>query len=104
MEAHVAFDVDSLLGFGSSLQLARKKLIIQPSPQMRQNIKTDVHITMQVPSQPQQQQDDAQQDDDTNARQHYSHAALLRDIPHFQLGRLVGAEEVSLYVLFPFLH
>lgn len=96
VEGLIAFDVDSLLGFGSSLQLARKGLLFQPAPNSRQNMKTDVHITMQVPRQTQEVDADGNQ-------QQRSHAALLRDIPHLQIGRLVGAEEISLYIIFPHL-
>ena len=96
VEAVIAFDVDSLMGFGSSLKLARKGLVYQPAPQSRQNMKTDVHIKMQAGGQP--------LENTNNAQQQRPHAALLRDIPHFQIGRLVGAEEITLYVMFPHLY
>lgn len=91
-EPQVAFDIDSFLAFGSSLSLARQGLWYQPAPQMRQNMTTDVHLKTDVfeestdPEQPTR-----------------SHLAMLRDVPHFLLGRVVGAHDITVHILFPHL-
>ena len=91
VEPEVAFDVDSFLGFADSLAVARKGLWYQPAPQMRQNMTTDVHIKTttfvtgeEEPEQPER-----------------SRLAMLRDVPHFLLGRVSGAHDITLFVLFP---
>lgn len=43
-DANVAFDIDSFLGFATSLAFAKKGLWSQISPQARQNMTADVHI------------------------------------------------------------
>jgi hypothetical protein len=92
VEPHVAFDVDSFLGFASTLALARQGLWYQPAPQMRQNMKTDVHIETNV----------FPDGGDTEAPTR-SHLAMLKDVPHFLLGRVVGAHDITVHVLFPHL-
>lgn len=92
VEPHVAFDVDSFLGFASTLALARQGIWYQPAPQMRQNMKTDVHVETNVfpdGSGP-----------EALAR---SYLAMLKDVPHFLLGRIVGAHDITVHVLFPHL-
>ena len=32
-----------------------------------------------------------------------SHLAMLRDIPHFLFGRVVGAHDITVHILFPYL-
>jgi hypothetical protein len=85
----VAFDIDSYLGFMGSLAAARQGIMYQPAPQMRQNISTDIHITIPI--------------DNTNPDTEHPQftPTNLRDVPHFCIGRLVGAPEVSIYILFP---
>ena len=86
----VAFDVDSFLGFSRSLAFARKGFWYQPAPQMRQNMTTDVHLD--TPSY--QYGDDPEQPPRATS-------ALLRDVPHFLLGRIAGAHDITVHVLFP---
>lgn len=92
VEPQVAFDIDSFLGFASSLAMARQGLLYQPAPQMRQNMTTDVHLETSVfqnggdPDQPSR-----------------SHLAMLKDVPHFLLGRVVGAHDITVHILFPHL-
>ena len=88
----VAFDVDSFLGFASSLAVARQGLWYQPAPQMRQNMTSDVHLETSVFR--------GGGDADQPLR---SSSALLRDVPRFLLGRVVGAHDITLHVLFPHL-
>jgi hypothetical protein len=44
VDADVAFDIDSFLGFATSLAFAKKGLWSQIAPQTKQNISADVHI------------------------------------------------------------
>jgi hypothetical protein len=88
----VAFDIDSFLFFASSLAAARQGLHYQPAPQVRQNLQTDVHLNTTVY--------DIDENPDVPPR---SRTAMLKDIPHFHLGRVEGAANISLYILFPYL-
>ena len=92
MEAQVAYDIDSFLGFASSLAMARQGLFYQPAPLMKQNIATDVHINSRV-----------YQDSPDPEHPARSQLAMLKDIPHFRLGCLIGAQDISVYILFPYL-
>ena len=86
----VAYDIDSLIVFATSLAISKKGLWVQPVPQMRQNMTTDVHIETQV----------FHTGDDPEQRVRSS-ATMLRDVPHFLLGRVVGAHDITIHVLFP---
>lgn len=88
----VSFDVDSFLGFATSLGVARNGLLYQPSPQARQNVSSDVHFGLHV--------NDPMP---CPERQTKSSFAMLRDVPHFFLGRLESAENVTLHVFLPHL-
>jgi hypothetical protein len=92
IETDVAFDIDSFLGFFRSLAAIRHGLLYQPAPIMRQNMTTDVHIQTKV--------HEAQEDPELPSR---SRLAMLKDVPHFLLGRIVGAENVTVHILFPHL-
>jgi hypothetical protein len=83
VKPRVAFDVDSFLGFASSLAVARQGLWHQPAPQMRQNMTTDVHVETNV------------------FEAGRSRLTMLKDIPHFLLGRVVGAHDITMHILFP---
>ena len=86
----VPYDIDSFVGFGDDPAFAKKGLWIQPMSQMRQNMTADIHIETRVfhtsddPEQPVR-----------------SSLAMLRDVPHFLLGRVVGAHDITVHVLFP---
>lgn len=90
IEPDVAFDIDSFLGFANSLAVARKGLWVQPAPQKRQNMNTDVHLETTVyptgnnPEHPVQ-----------------SSLAMLRDVPQFLFGRVEGAHDITVHILFP---
>lgn len=93
IEPQVAFDIDSFLGFASSLAMARQGIWYQSAPQMRQNMTNDVHLETNIfryssnnPDQPPR-----------------SSLAILRDVPHFLLGRVEGAHDITIHVLFPYL-
>lgn len=89
-DADVAFDIDSFLGFATSLAFAKKGLWSQIAPQTRQNINADVHIRdrMFTPNVDPERAD-------------HSRLAMLQRIPHFMLGRIEGAHDITVYVLFP---
>lgn len=89
VEPGVAFDVDSFLGFSSSLAVAKQGFWYQPAPQTQQNIQTDVHLEMHAST----------YDDGTTQ----ASKKMLRDVPHFLLGRVYGASNVTIHVLFPHL-
>ena len=92
VEPDIAFDIDSFLGFANSLAIARKGLWYQPAPQMQQNMTSDVHLNthlFQVSNNPEQPEQ--------------AKVAMLRDVPHFLLGRVEGAQNVAMFVLFPHL-
>ena len=90
VEPEVAFDVDSFLGFADSLAMARKGLWYQPAPQMRQNMASDVHLETTIFQ--------AGEDPEQPTRSRF---AMLRDVPHFLLGRVEGAHDVAVFALFP---
>jgi hypothetical protein len=92
MEADVAYDIDSFLGFATSLAFAKKGLWSQVASQMKQNIATDVHINTSI-SQPHTDPE----------RPPRTRQAMLKHTPHFMLGRVEGAHDIAVYVLFPHL-
>jgi hypothetical protein len=92
VEPVVSFDVDSFLGFASSLAVTRQVLRHQPAPLARQNQQMDVDIDTTVYA--------AAEDPEAALR---SRTAMRKDMPHCYLGRVEGASEISLYVLFPHL-
>jgi hypothetical protein len=92
VESQVAFDIDSFLGFAHSLAMARERLWYQPVAQMRQNMATDVHLEIPVFT----------GGDDTEQPSR-RHLAMLKDVPHFLLGRVCGAHDITVHVLFPHL-
>ena len=92
VEPVVSFDVDSFLGFASSLAVTQQVLRHQLAPQAQQNQQMDVDINTTVY---------AAAEDPEAALQ--SRTAMRKDMPHCYLGRVEGASEISLYVLFPHL-
>ncbi|KIW19427.1 hypothetical protein PV08_03722 [Exophiala spinifera] len=87
-----AFDVDSYLGFRHSLAACREGLWHQPVPQARQNITNDVHLETRV----------FVAGDDTEQAPRAT-LAMLRDVPHFLLGRVANAHDITIHILFPHL-
>jgi len=60
---------------------------------MRQNITTDVHL-----------ETNAFRDNPDPKEPSRSYLAMLRDIPYFLLRRVVGAHDITVYILFPYLY
>jgi len=81
----VSFDIDSFLGFAASLGVARNGLLYQPSPQAQQNLSSDVHFGL-----------DISDTSSSSGRPTRPSFAMLPDVPHFFLGRIVGAENVTI--------
>ena len=84
---HVRYDIDSFMGFASSLGIARYGISWQLVPLMVQNIKTDVHI-----------QADLFAKEGGIARWDQ---VPLKKIPHIILGRIRDSRDTALYVFFP---
>src|SRR6266480_5127431 len=103
VEPQVSFDVDSFLGFASSLAMARQGLWYQPVPIMRQNISTDIHIKSSIAGRSNNQEQPEHNDYDEAEQPERLTSAMLKDIPHFFLGSVIGAPDISVYILFPYL-
>ncbi|KAI7226593.1 hypothetical protein KC330_g8763 [Hortaea werneckii] len=90
VNADVASDIDSFLGFATSLAFAKKGLWSQIAPQTKQNMTADVHIRdrMFVPNEDPERLDRLT-------------PAMLHQILHFMLGRIEGAHDITVFVLFP---
>lgn len=82
------YDIDSLLCFAESLAAASRGIYFYCAPQYTQNIRTDVHLVMPK---------SAGHDEPRLM------AAQLKDVPHFQFGRLSGANEIVIHIFFPYL-
>ncbi len=79
-----AFDIDSVLGFPTSLAFAKQGLKFNLCPQFVSNLDADVHLQLPVP-----------------IEGGVTTLMPLHKVPHCQLGRLGGMEEVCIYVFFP---
>ena len=88
--ARVAYDIDSLLCFPTSLAVASGGLWWQTVAQPRQNMATDVHLETNVYS--------LTEDPEQPVR---TSQAMLRDVPHIFVGRIAGAHDIMLHILFP---
>lgn len=77
------FDIDSIMGFPTSLAFAKKGVKMNPAPHMIYNLASDVHLTLPV---------------DVNGK---PRRVPLHKIPHYLFGRVVGFDDLSLYVFFP---
>ena len=94
----LATDVDSFMGFATSLAMAFQGINFQPVPLTKQNMSTDIHITAQ-----RYQESEVNQDESAGELppREYRQDKMLKDIPHFYFGNVVGATEISVYILFP---
>jgi hypothetical protein len=90
VDADIALDIDSFLGFATSLAFAKKGLWSQIAPQTKQNLSADVHIQERMFTQ-----------NENPGRSDHSNLAMLQRIPHFMLGRIEGAHDVTVFILFP---
>jgi hypothetical protein len=90
--ARVTFDIDSITGFCSSLGVAQGGIRWNFMQMPGSDLQSDLHLAKQ------------------RVQYYDSHGHLhsilkpVHEIPHYTLGRLVGFEDVSLYLLFPRLY
>jgi hypothetical protein len=84
----VVYDIDSFLGFPTSLAVAASGLSIMLYPSFRLNIRTDLHLQVTLPE----------------SVESSRRSVKIRDIPHFLLGHLVGHLKIDVYILLPGLY
>ena len=92
MAAGVTFDVDSITGFPASLGIGKQGIRWHPTQMPVSDLQLGLHLNTR--------------------RVHYldshGHAHSVRkpihQLPHYTFGRLVGFEDISLYLLFPHLY
>ena len=90
--AEVTFDIDSVLGFPNSLAVAKKGVRWNPTQMTITDLRSGLHLNSRLA--------------------HYfdchGHAHLvqkpLHQLLHYTFGRLVGFEDISLYIFFPHLY
>ena len=87
---HVSYDFDSLLCFPTTLAVASRGLWWQTVAMPRQNMTTDVHVETNV----------YLSTEDTGQPVRTSQA-MLRDVPHMFVGRVAGAHDITMHILFP---
>lgn len=90
--AGVHFDMDSVTGFPSSLAVAKQGVRWFPTQMPVSDLQSDLHLRSRPVSYL-----------DTAGKMHHVRRPVHK-IPHYTLGRLIGFEEVSLYLLFPHLY
>ncbi|KAB8239978.1 hypothetical protein BDV35DRAFT_386193 [Aspergillus flavus] len=88
----VTFDIDSIVGFASSLAVAKQGVRWNPTQMAMSDLQSSLHLDPL----PVQYLDP----------QGRSHRALraVHEIPHYTFGRLTGFEDISLILLFPRLY
>ncbi|KAI8676082.1 hypothetical protein NCS56_00495100 [Fusarium sp. Ph1] len=90
--AGIGFDVDSITGFPSNLAVAKQGIRWFPTQMPVSDLQSDLHL---------RQRQVHYFDTAGNQRQVNR---PVHQIPHYTFGRLVGFEDVSLYLLFPHLY
>ena len=83
----VRFDIDSVLGFAQSLAFAREGLDINFFPRFHTNIQNDLHTYTTLSY-------DFGKGEKLIQRK-------IHQVPHYRLGRLLGREDITVYILFP---
>lgn len=86
------FDIDSTVGFPSSLAVAKRGVRWHPSQAPISDLRSSLHLRPRSVFV-----------FDEAGREHHVHRPV-HEIPHYTFGRLVGFEDVSLYFLFPHLY
>lgn len=84
----VAYDIDSILAFPTSLAVATSGLQTILHPSIIKNIRSDLHIRMNIPG----------------IGRLARRTARLCDVPHFHLGKLSGPLNVDVFVFLPALY
>ena len=85
--ATVTYDIDSIMGFAGSLAMAKQGIRFNPTPHVVSNLAADIHLTFPVVG------------EGGRPRQ-----VPLHMVPHYLLGRLVGQEDITIFLFFPRLH
>lgn len=88
----VSFDVDSIVGFPTSLGFARWGIRWNPTQMQVSDLQSGLHLPPQ-----------RIQFFDSHGHFH-SQRQPIHKVPHYTIGRLVGFEDASLYILFPRLY
>ncbi|OBT60329.1 hypothetical protein VE03_10768, partial [Pseudogymnoascus sp. 23342-1-I1] len=85
--AEINFDIDSFLGYASSLAFARRGVTINLFPRFHSNLRTNLHLYTTA-------YHDA-------GRGERPMKVPLHRVTHYCLGRVLGHEDISIYVFFP---
>jgi hypothetical protein len=83
----IEFDVDSILGYATSLAFAKRGLMINLAPQFPTNIQTNLHLYSHVSH--------------DYGRGPQQVRVKLHEIPHYCLGHLTGQQDTQVYIFFP---
>jgi len=83
-QVEIEFDIDSVLGFSTSLAFAKQGFSVEANPQVTSNLHRNVHLTIGCPT--------------INGR---TKQVPLHKVPHMKLGRVTGFEKMDIYVFFP---
>ncbi|PVH90385.1 hypothetical protein DM02DRAFT_547899, partial [Periconia macrospinosa] len=92
VDAEVTFDIDSVLGFPSSLAVAKQGIRWNPTQMAVSDLQSDLHLNSRLAHYV-----------DRHGHAH-SVSRPLHQLPHYTFGRLVGFEDISLYLVFPHLY
>lgn len=88
----ISFDIDSIAGFPTSIAVAKQGIRWKPTQMPVSDLQSSLHLHPR-----------AVQFFDESGRPHTAHRPV-HQIPHCTFGRLVGFEDISLYLLFPRLY
>lgn len=91
-DAGVTFDVDSIIGFPSSLAVAKRGIRWSPTRMTVSDLQSDLHLRPISVTYC-----------DTDGVLHQAHRPV-HHVPHYTFGRAIGFEDISLYFLFPKLY
>ncbi|KAL7903984.1 hypothetical protein GGI35DRAFT_484874 [Trichoderma velutinum] len=90
--AGVTFDVDSIIGFPSSLSVAKRGIRWSPTRMTVSDLQSDLHLRSFPVTYL-----------DADGVQRQVHRPV-HQVPHYTFGRVIGFEDISLYFLFPKLY
>ncbi|SPJ87886.1 uncharacterized protein FTOL_12355 [Fusarium torulosum] len=90
--AGITFDIDSVVAFPSNIAVAKQGIHWLPTQMAVSDFQSDLHL-QSIPV----------TYTDTSGKQHQVHRPVYH-IPHYTFGRLIGFEDISLFLLFPKLY
>ncbi|KAI1671853.1 hypothetical protein L13192_02712 [Pyrenophora tritici-repentis] len=90
--AEVTFDIDSVLGFPNSLAVAKQGVRWNSTQMTVTDLRSGLHLNTRLAHYV-----------DCHGHAH-SVRKPLHQLPHYAFGRLVGFEDISLYIFFPYLY